>query len=802
MLSNKSIYRIVSLFAIISLLAVDAIAIDSKQSGFFPALCNNVKETLELQSPESVISGETETVPVNTQNRAENRMFAGGLDPNMLKELEKAESMKNKTDKPAEKKKGEPVNTTSPVAGKAPPVKNGVAVTNTEEAEVSTITLASDKHDEYLRVVLEGPHEIISAGEVRHKANVVSVTFSDANFSLEEHKLAVPFRREQNKVLFTQNNLEKIRTHNLLHPSRLAIDFYTKKVVAVEKSQPVSQNMEEQKQKILADTSIPAVEVQAPVSLMMPNVAGGDNNYDSEEEVKQAEAEEFQTISKKEDQKTVDKNLAEPVEKAVPQVTETALTELMVSNMPEVKGLPEKAVEKLLDTSSNLEKTSSVTESNIIKELDHREMEPDTEAGYVKEQSNSEPEPKFPPVVAVNPPVESLITLAPDVSVSTGQSPEKKESETVETVKNEIVSESSFNNSAPVMVTDVKKETVPVEMNDVKDNVDVQSVREVTAIDVQTEEVKRKIALLPFDNFSNNNDALDTVMPLLMVQLESMGHDVLGYEEVDAYLCERRIRQSSFISREIATELGSDKMVNTVMAGAVLTFSSGENPKIGILARLLDIMTGNIIWSDFVSLTGEDFTKVLGLGTIKSIDLLLPRALDRLFVNFENTTPNLSSNNKYKIAVLPFKNESEHRHAGMIITHLFQNELANNPMFVPVDFGDIRQNIINLRIGRKGEIDYNNLQALSKSLGVDVVLTGTVEEYRSGQAYSSPPSVTISARLLDSRRNRILWYDNLQLDGEENIIALDWGRLRSADKVAYGAVSGLVDNIKTEGLRQ
>jgi hypothetical protein len=138
----------------------------------------------------------------------------------------------------------------------------------------------------------------------------------------------------------------------------------------------------------------------------------------------------------------------------------------------------------------------------------------------------------------------------------------------------------------------------------------------------------------------------------------------------------------------------------------------------------------------------------------------------------------------------------------MIITHLFQNELANNPMFDPVDFGDIRENIINLRIGHKGEVDYNNLEALSKSLGVDAVLTGTVEEYRSGHAYSSPPSVTISARLLDSTRNRILWYENLHLDGNENIIALDWGRLRSADKVAYGAVLGLVENIKAEGLLQ
>lgn len=710
MLSKKSVYCIVSLLAIISLPAVDAIAIDSKQSRVFPAFSNYT---------------------------VENRIFAGGLDPKMLKEQQKA--------------------------------------------EVNTIDLRSGRHDEYLRVVLEGPHEIISAGKVRHRAHVVSVTFSDANFSLRENNVAVPFRREHNKVVFTQNNLEKIRVHNLSKPDRLAIDFYIKKAgsdqqkgsrteivnkqkaVAMEKIQLGSNNMDqkmaEQKEEMLARTSIPAVEVQEPVSLIIPSITVGDSKSDSEGEVKQTDAEEFDTISKKEGQKTVDKNLAEPDEKAVPQVMETAPAKLMVSNMPEVKGLPEKAVENLLDTSSIHEKTSPVTERSIIKELDHRGIEPDIEASNLKEQSKSEPEPRFPPV-------------------------------------------ESSENVVPVIIADVKKETVRIERDDVKDNVTLPSVRDVTETDVQTNDAKRKIALLPFDNFSNNNDALDNMMPLIQAQLKDRGYDVLGYEEVDAYLCEKRIRQSSFMSRKVATELGKNKMVNTVMAGAVLTFTSGENPKIGILARLLDISTGQIIWSDFVSLTGEDFTKVLGLGTIKSMDLLIPRALDRLFAKIDRTSPNPGNNDLYKIAVLPFKNASKHRHAGKIITHLFQNELSNNPMFDPVDFGDIRQNIINLRIGRKGEVDYNNLQALSKSLGVDAVLTGTVEEYRSGQSYASPPSVTISARLLDSRRNRILWYDNLHLDGEENIIALDWGRLRSADKVAYGAVSGLVENIKTEGLLQ
>ncbi len=796
MLSKKSVYRVVTLLAIISLPAA-SIARESKQSGIFPEFSKNAKETVEVHIAGSVVSGET--VPANIQNRPENRMFAGGLDPKMLKEQ--------------------------------------------EEAAVSTIDLRSGRHDEYLRVVLEGPHEIISAGEVRHKAHVVSVTFPDANFSLRENNIAVPFRREQNKVLFTQNNLEKIRVHNLSKPDRLAIDFYIKKAgsnqqkvsqaeivnkqkaVALEKIQPGSNTMEqkeaEQKQGMTATTSIPAVEIPASVSLMIPGITGGDSNSDSEGEVKQAEEEEFETISKKEVQKTVDKRIAEPAGKDIPTDTVKAPVELMVSNMPEVNNTPEITVEKNLDASSVHEKAGSVKEHKEIKEWDHKELETYTEASSAAASKklfealntpaagsgagpldNAEPDATFPSVVQVKLPDKSLFPHAPEMSGITGQPPEKQESEGAALI--EADAERSLENSGPVIIADVKKETVPVEKNDVKDDADVQSVREVTETYMQTEEVKRKIALLPFDNFSNNNDALDKIMPLILARLEDRGFDVTGYEEVEAFLCERRIRNSTFISKEVATELGKNKMVSSVVAGAVLTFSSSseENPKIGILARLLDIATGHIIWSDFVSLTGEDFTKVLGLGTITSIDLLVPRALDRLFANFGNTSPHPSGKDIFKIAVLPFKNETEHRHAGKIITHLFQNELANNPMFDPVDFGDTRQNIINLRIGGKGAVDYNNLQALSKSLGVDAVLTGTVEEYQSGWTYSSPPSVTISARLLDSRKNRILWYDNLQLDGEENIIALDWGRLRTADKVAYGAVSGLVKHMKTEGLLQ
>ena len=74
---------------------------------------------------------------------------------------------------------------------------------------------------------------------------------------------------------------------------------------------------------------------------------------------------------------------------------------------------------------------------------------------------------------------------------------------------------------------------------------------------------------------------------------------------------------------------------------------------------------------------------------------------------------------------------------------------------------------------------------------------GTVELYSEGLETSSPPEVAINARLIDVRKNRILWYDGYQLNGDEDIIAFDWGRIRSVDNVAYEVVQKLIEKMGT-----
>jgi len=937
-LREKAFYRIIALLALIILLSVAAVVIE-KNRPYFLQIPHQEDQVINQQDSLSEPSGKTDFLHLKSLNKPEKKMFAGGDDPNMLKDQEKAESIK----KQPETNKSDPVpmmneeklsdkNKAGPVKKKSSAfeVKKEVVLVDEPAPEAKaaiqpTIDLRYGRHKGYLRVVFDGPHEILTVAKVRHKDNEVSVTFPDTEFSLNKGELPLPFKREKNKVIFQKDNIEKIRVHNLSNPSRLAIDFYTKKAgsdqqkasniekkkdvkseevitektVVLEKAQPVSKTEDQkltkqkrEKPEIKSTTEIevkatlalstptpeliiptikpeimssvkpvdeektqpvaqkndqnelvqmkaepakktsPAVEVKDPAIVSIASASEAEVQKAIKAEAKSVETEKSQSVSKTKDLKVADQQQDKPAIKATTEVAAKEPAALVIPYAPEVivptvkpvtistaktveaeKSQPveqknEQKIPVLKKASPAVEvkeqavvAVAHVSEAEVQQTIKYEAKPVETEkfqpVSKTKEQKLAVQEKEKPviksmPADAVNVPTVVVVSPIPEAQ-STAVTP-------AEAVKTNTVSARPSENPKSVVVSELEKEPGAAKTFEGQDSSVVLQMAAVAGPAIEMKEKKERIALLPFDNFSGNYEALDKIMPLILNQLQYRDYDVIDYEEVEAYLCERSIRQVSSVSREVAIELRKNKMVNTVIAGSVLTFSTDGNPKIGILARRLDLKTGHIIWSDFVSITGEDYTRVLGLGTIKSIDMLIPNALNKLFADFGNRSPEKDSKAKYKIAVLPLRNESKHRHAGMIITHLFQNELANNPMFDPVDYGDVKKTIVNLRVRKKGEVDYNNLQALSKLLGVDVVLTGTVEEYQSGRDYSSSPRVTISARLLDSRRSRILWYDNLQLDGEENIIALDWGRLRSADKVAYGAVSGLVDNLKTEGL--
>ncbi|MDH4028634.1 MAG: hypothetical protein OEU95_07385, partial [Nitrospirota bacterium] len=301
-------------------------------------------------------------------------------------------------------------------------------------------------------------------------------------------------------------------------------------------------------------------------------------------------------------------------------------------------------------------------------------------------------------------------------------------------------------------------------------------------------EAGKRIAILSFDNFSDDAAALDQIMPALKERLEKKGLTVVGERRVSRFLCDERIRFTNYISNETVRKVRDKFMVRTILAGSVVSYSSKDTPQVGLILRLIDSSSGSIVWANFVSVSGDDFASVLGLGKIKKMDDLIPRALDRLFASFSVSPVRMDTESVYRIVVLPFQNKSKFSNAGMITMYMFIVELFKNYKFEPIEYGEVRKLIVDLRVRNKGELEYKSLEALSEAVNISGVLVGTVERYSAGTDASLPVNVAITARLLDARKNRILWYNSHESNGEKKIISFEWGGARPVDRVAYEVV--------------
>lgn len=304
--------------------------------------------------------------------------------------------------------------------------------------------------------------------------------------------------------------------------------------------------------------------------------------------------------------------------------------------------------------------------------------------------------------------------------------------------------------------------------------------------------LKETIAIFPFENFSEDSKALEVVVPMLKSKLEAKGYTVLKENDMNAFLLKERIRTSGYVSKDTAMKIGNELNVKAILTGAVNSFGGGDNPHAGFTAYLVEASDGSLAWANHAAATGEDFEKILGLGRINTLNRLSDRVLDALLKSFKTSPPEKHSESLYRIAVMPFQNKSKTRDAGMMVTYMFIVELFRNKNFVPVEYGEVRRLIIDLRLREKGEIDLKNTEAVAGSAGVDGIIVGSVDVYREGSGITNPSEVEISARLINARKGKILWYNSSTVKGDDSVIMLDWGRILSAENIAYKAIAKLV----------
>jgi TolB-like protein len=303
------------------------------------------------------------------------------------------------------------------------------------------------------------------------------------------------------------------------------------------------------------------------------------------------------------------------------------------------------------------------------------------------------------------------------------------------------------------------------------------------------------VAMLPLENLTDSSNVLQHIVPVMADQLEKKGLTVLRGVRLENFLCRERVRTAGYVSMDLARKIKNKFKARTILVGSLVSYSTDKNPSFGILSRLIDSSNGTILWADFAAASGEDFLTILGLGMINNIHNLVPRVVQSLLKSFHTGKSREGSPAARKVIVMPFRNVSKFKNAGIITMYMFLNALVNNKNYEPVEYGNVRNQIINYKIMSKGELDHININALSGELNAWGILLGAVDKYAEGIGITVPPEVTVSARLLDSSESRILWYNSRESSGEEDIIALDWGRQRTVHQVAYKVVFQLAEEL-------
>lgn len=332
-----------------------------------------------------------------------------------------------------------------------------------------------------------------------------------------------------------------------------------------------------------------------------------------------------------------------------------------------------------------------------------------------------------------------------------------------------------------------------------------------------------KVALLPFVNYTESPEAPEVIKPLVVEALKRKGFDLVVGEPIEQFLWQHRIRQTDMVSSRLARWLAEELQVSAVIVGSIILYRPGEAPQVGLAARMVSIPETTILWANDFSLSGEDYNKPLGLGTVRQVDVLAQRLVTQVFdslqpirsvqlvpspdppsfynLNLMKPPPQLTYLSPITdfygletVGVIPFKNQSERRGAGDIVSVMFLSRLHNTGLYHVIEPGLIREQFLRFRVRARGEIDTIGLRPLNRNIEAQGYITGTVETYDEGilGEVRAPPEVAMSARLLRSDDDAIVWSMRNGYRADNYNLLLDFGRIYSIIPLAQLTIEEMV----------
>lgn len=326
----------------------------------------------------------------------------------------------------------------------------------------------------------------------------------------------------------------------------------------------------------------------------------------------------------------------------------------------------------------------------------------------------------------------------------------------------------------------------------------------------------KRLALLPLDNFSGNREAVGVVMPIFKKELKARGYLLADDKELEAFLRRHRVRQAGMIVSETASLLGKEVGVDLALVGSVDLFVPPPRPQLAITLRLMSARDGNLLWSGSLARAGEDFTRPLGLGAVTSMEDLAQRVARGLLSGIDEPSffglrkPGLlegfwrrkpyvylrkgfSLEKSERVAVLPFRNVSPKKEAGLVVANLFVAQLLHYQQFQVASPGEVTKAMSELKLVATENLPLASLRSLGKLLKVKAFILGTVDAYQEGVEDPGRGSqVELFARMVEAETGRLLWSSWHGARGDDSVILLDFGLIRPVVKVLDKCVGEMV----------
>jgi TolB-like protein len=258
---------------------------------------------------------------------------------------------------------------------------------------------------------------------------------------------------------------------------------------------------------------------------------------------------------------------------------------------------------------------------------------------------------------------------------------------------------------------------------------------------------------------------------------------------------------------QLGRELGAGWLVSATLHDA----DRRDVPSLTVSARVYSSDDGRLAWAGFRGESGNDRSRLLGLGAIGTVEALAPVVVRDLVESLPGSLATGSGAGSRgapaaptrlgTVAVVPFTGSTSFQatqNADTVTEAVRARLFADGARLVPPN--ELSEIIRHLQAGRWGGVTAEARSALVDTAAADTVLTGAVEAYDIAGSESEPePQVTLALRLLDARTGRILWSGSEERRGWDGQRLFRRGRIHSRGALAARVAQDLTRRLYREG---